>query len=216
MEIETTNHILQSLEWRYATKKFDDTKKLNDDQLALLLKTIQLTPSSYGLQPYKVIVITNQEVKDQLKAAAFGQTQLTDASHIFVFARTKNYNIEHVEEFAQNIIETRAINMEAIQAYVDVMKGTINARSQEELATWNAKQAYIGLGFLLETAALNEIDACPMEGFNPAAFDEILGLDEKNLTSVVIAPVGFRSEEDTFQEHKKVRKSHEDLFIYVD
>jgi nitroreductase len=213
--MELKNQIINALNWRYATKQFNADKKLTEDQLELLLEAVQLAPSSYGLQPYKVLVISNQKVKAELKAAAYGQTQLTDASHIIVFARTKTYTTAEVDKFAENIAQTRSIEVSMIKEYVDMMKGTVSSRSQEELANWNARQAYIALGVLLETAALNEIDACPMEGFDIAQFDAILGLDELNLSSVVIAPIGFRADEDVYQHFKKVRKSKDDLFIHI-
>ena len=215
METVTSENIIRLLNWRYATKSFDSNKKLNDAQLATLLNAIQLAPSSYGLQPYQIIVVSNQEIKEALKVAAYGQSQLAQASHVLVFARTKNYTIAHVDEFAANIIATRGVTAEDIKGYVDTMKGTVESQTQDQLAVWNSKQAYIALGILLESAALNGIDACPMEGFDTAKFDEILGLDAKNLASVVIAPVGFRSTEDDAQHYKKVRKSQQDLFIHI-
>lgn len=215
METVTSENIIRLLNWRYATKSFDTSKKLNDVQLATLLNAIQLAPSSYGLQPYQIIVVSNQEVKETLKDAAYGQPQLAQASQVLVFARTKNYTIAHVDEYAANIIATRGVTAEEIKGYVDTMKGTVESQTQDELAVWNSKQAYLALGFLLESAALNGIDACPMEGFDAAKFDEILGLDAKNLASVVIATIGFRSTEDDTQHYKKVRKSQEDLFIHI-
>ncbi|MBD3748317.1 MAG: NAD(P)H-dependent oxidoreductase [Sphingobacteriales bacterium] len=215
MENLIANQVLDALAWRYATKVFDASRKLDQEQLQLLMQAIQLAPSSYGLQPYQVVVVENQEIKEQLKAAAYGQSQLADASHIFIFAINKNFTETHVDEFVENIVKTRNIEVGAVKGYLDVMKNTVNSRSQEELAIWNAKQAYIALGVLLETAALHEIDACPMEGFDHAKFDEILGLEDRNLTSVVIAPVGFRSIEDAYQFYQKVRKSKEDLFIHI-
>ena len=215
METLNSENIIQLLNWRYATKSFDANKKLNDTQLETLLNAIQLAPSSYGLQPYQILVVSNQEVKEALKEAAYGQPQLAQASHVLVFARTKNYTTAHVDEYASNIIATRGVTAEEIKGFVDTMKGTVESRTQDELAVWNSKQAYIALGVLLETAALNGIDACPMEGFDATKFDEILGLEAKNLASVVIAPIGFRSTEDDFQHYKKVRKSQEDLFIHI-
>jgi len=210
-----TDQIIPALNWRYATKAFNSDKKLTNDHLETLLNAIQLAPTSYGLQPFKVLVVSNQEVKDKLKAAAYDQGQVAQASEVFVFAVNKNYTVEHVDAYAKDIIETRGGTLEDIKGYVDTMKGTVNSRTQEQLAFWNAKQAYIALGFLLETAALYEIDACPMEGFDNAKIDEILGLDTLNLTSVVIATVGFRSDDDKYQHAKKVRKSKEDLFIML-
>ena len=215
METVTSENIIRLLNWRYATKSFDTSKKLDDVQLATLLNAVQLAPSSYGLQPYQIIVVSNQEVKEVLKGAAYGQQQLAQASHVLVFARTKNYTTAHVDEYAANIIAIRGVTAEEIKGYVDTMKGTVESQTQDELAVWNSKQAYLALGILLESAALNGIDACPMEGFDAAKFDEILGLDAKNLASVVIATIGFRSTEDDSQHYKKVRKSKEDLFIHI-
>jgi nitroreductase len=211
----STNNLIPALNWRYATKAFNSDKKLSNEQLETLLNAVQLAPSSYGLQPFKVIVVSNQEVKEQLKAAAYGQAQVAQASQVFVFAINKNYTAEHVDAYAQNIVETRGVTLEDIKGFVDTMLSTVNSRTQDQLAVWNARQAYISLGFLLETAALNDIDACPMEGFDNAKFDEILGLDALNLTSVVMAPVGFRSDDDKYQFAKKVRKSKEDLFVMI-
>lgn len=215
MENINPQNIISSLNWRYATKVFDANKKLSTQQLELLKNAIQLAPSSYGLQPYQIIIVCNQEIKEALKAAAYGQPQLAEASHVLVFARTKKYTTAHVDEYAKNIATTRGVTLEDIKGFVETIKGTVESRTQDELAVWNAKQAYIALGVLLETAALNGIDACPMEGFDNAKFDEILGLDANNLASVVIAPIGFRSTEDGYQHLKKVRKAQEDLFIHV-
>ncbi|WP_017257478.1 NAD(P)H-dependent oxidoreductase [Pedobacter arcticus] len=207
--------IIDSLNWRYATKSFNGDKKLTDNQLDGLLSAIQLAPSSFGLQPYKVIVVEDQKVKEQLKAAAYGQAQLTDASHIFVFAIEKNFSEKHVDSFIANIAETRGVAVADLKGFSDVMKGTVNSRSAEELDVWNSRQAYIGLGVLLETAALNRIDACPMEGFDNAKFDEILGLQIENLHAVAIAAVGFRAADDVYQHYTKVRKAKDNLFIHI-
>jgi nitroreductase len=206
---------LQQLNWRYATKKFDTAKKLTADQLDILLSAIQLAPSSYGIQPFKVIVVTDPAVREELKLAAYGQSQITDASQLLVFAIHADFNETHIDDFATNIVETRGITLEDIGGYVEIMKGTVKNLTQEQLQIWNAKQAYIALGFLLETAAIENIDACPMEGFNAARFDEILGLEDKNLKSVVIATVGFRAEDDNYQFYKKVRHAKSDMFIHI-
>ena len=206
---------LEQLNWRYATKKFDASKKLTSEQLDGLLTAIQLAPTSYGLQPFKVLVVSNAAIRAQLKDAAYGQTQVTDASELLVFATYVNYTEAHVDEFAANIVATRGIKLTDIQDYVGMMKGSVKGQTQEQLQAWNTKQAYIALGFLLESAALEGIDACPMEGFNAAKFDEILDLADKNLKSIVIASIGFRAQDDTYQHYKKVRKSKEDLFINI-
>ncbi|WP_245989007.1 NAD(P)H-dependent oxidoreductase [Pelobium manganitolerans] len=207
--------VIESLKWRYATKSFDADKQLSESQLNILKNAVQLAPSSFGLQPYQVVVVQNKEVKQQLRTAAFNQTQLEDASHIFVFAIEKQYAAKHVDAFIANVANTRNTSVESLKGFEDLLKTTVNSRSAEELDAWNSKQAYIGLGILLETAALYNIDACPMEGFNATEFNRILGLDERNLHAVAIAAVGFRSDDDKYQHYAKVRKSYDDLFIHI-
>lgn len=199
----THQEILDKLSWRYATKKYDVSKKLSKEELDSLLSAVQLSPSSYGIQPYKVLVVTNPEVREKLKAVGYNQSQITDASHLFVFAVYDNFDASHIDEYAHNIAETRGLKVEDIDGFVTLMKSVVNSRSEAELKVWNSKQAYIALGVLLETAALLGLDASPMEGFDAAKFDEILNLKEQNLTSVVIAGVGHRSSEDEVQHYKK-------------
>lgn len=207
--------IIEKLKWRYATKKFDSTKKISSETLKELLEATELAPTSYGLQPFKILVIKDPEIREKLKSAAYGQTQITDASEIILFARIKNFGTQHVDDYAENIADTRNINPELIEGFVDVMKGTVNSLSQEQLAVWNSKQCYLALGFLLFAAAQHQVDACPMEGFDVAKFDEILGLDKQNLSTVVIATIGYRSEDDDLQNLNKVRKPKEELFITI-
>lgn len=180
-----------------------------------MLEAVRLAPSSYGIQPYKILVVSNPEIRNQLKAVAYNQPQITDASHLFVFTVHDNFSTTHIDEYAENIAQTRNISLESIQAFVDTMKNIVSSRTKEELKNWNSKQAYLALGVLLETAALSGFDTCPMEGFDAEAFNKILKLDEQNLSTVVIAAVGFRTETDSYQHYKKVRKSKEDLFVHV-
>lgn len=205
--------LLENLNWRYATKKFDATKKISEADLNTLKEAVRLTASSYGLQPYKVIVVENPEIREQLKAAAWGQTQITDASQLFIFANDLNAGPESVAAYIKNISETRGVPTEALGGFSDMMNGVIANLSQEAKNIWTAKQTYIALGTLLAAAAELKIDATPMEGFNPAAFNEILGFDKLGLNASVIATVGYRHDEDDAQHHKKVRKSNEELFI---
>ncbi|WP_316633566.1 NAD(P)H-dependent oxidoreductase [uncultured Flavobacterium sp.] len=207
--------LLENLNWRYATKKFDATKKISIEDLNTLKEAVRLAASSYGLQPYKVVIIENPEIREQLKAAAYGQTQVTDASQIFVFANDLNAGAESVDAYIQNISETRGVPADALAGFADMMKGTISNLSQDAKNTWTAKQTYIALGTLLAAAAELKIDATPMEGFNAAAFNEILGFDKLGLNASVIATVGYRHDEDDTQHYKKVRKSHEELFITI-
>ncbi|QDW22938.1 NAD(P)H-dependent oxidoreductase [Flavobacterium sp. KBS0721] len=207
--------LLDNLNWRYATKKFDATKKISSEDLNTLKEAVRLAASSYGLQPYKVVIVENPEIREQLKAAAYGQTQITDSSQLFIFANDLNAGPESVAAYIQNISETRGIPTEALGGFADMMNGVISNLSQEAKNIWTAKQTYIALGTLLAAAAELKIDATPMEGFNPAAFNEILGFDKLGLNASVIATVGYRHDEDDTQHYKKVRKSHEELFITI-
>jgi len=207
--------LLDNLNWRYATKKFDATKKISSEDLNTLKEAVRLAASSYGLQPYKVVIVENPEIREQLKAAAYGQTQITDSSQLFIFANDLNAGPESVAAYIQNISETRGIPTEALGGFADMMNGVISNLSQDAKNIWTAKQTYIALGTLLAAAAELKIDATPMEGFNAAAFNEILGFDKLGLNASVIATVGYRHTEDDTQHYKKVRKSHEELFITI-
>lgn len=204
---------LENQNWRYATKKFDSSKKVTAADLDFLKEAVRLSASSYGLQLYKVIVIESDEIKAKLLSAAFGQTQITDASHLFIFAAQTNVGATEVQSYIKNISETRGIPAEALNGFSDLMNGAIKGMSDEAQTVWTAKQTYLALGNLLNAAAELNIDTTPMEGFNAAQFNEILGLDKLNLNATVIAPVGYRHTEDDTQHYTKVRKSHEDLFI---
>ncbi len=205
--------LLKQLNWRYATKHFNPNKKINSEDLDTLLNAINLAPSSFGLQPYKVLVIEDAEVKKKLKEVGYQQPQFTDASQIIVFAANNNVTEKDVDDFMVRIAETRGISIDNLADYKAAILGKINRLSKEELTTWASKQCYIGLGFLLYTAAQLHIDACPMEGFDNKGFDEVLGLKEKNLSSVVVASIGYRADDDKYQSQEKVRYTLEDLII---
>lgn len=199
--------------WRYATKKFDAAKKIAPEDLNILKEAIRLSSSSYGLQPYKVLIIENMELREKLKAAAWGQSQITDASQVIVFANQINIGNKEIDAYVQNISETRGIPTENLSGYGDFMKSKITSMAQDLKNIWTSKQTYLALGNLLNAAAELKIDVTPMEGFDHAAFNEILGLTEKGLNASVIATIGYRHKDDETQHHKKVRKSHEELFI---
>ncbi|MDT0688850.1 NAD(P)H-dependent oxidoreductase [Salegentibacter sp. F188] len=206
---------IEDLEWRYATKKFDNTKKINSEDLDKILKSIQLSASSYGMQPYKVIVIDDPQIKEKLKPAAWGQPQITDSSHLVVFANYKTIDEKYVDSYIENISQIRHIAVDNLAGLKDKLINSITKLPAEDQNTWAQKQAYLALGNLLSAAASYKIDTCPMEGFDAAKFDEILGLQEKGMTTAVIATLGHRSEEDPAQDAKKVRKSEEQLFEFI-
>ena len=208
-------NILEKLNWRYAVKKFDAEKKVSAEDLNTIKEAVRLSVSSYGLQPYKVLLIENPEIREKLRAAAYGQPQVSDASQLFVFAIEKDVDENAIDAYIQRISTARNIPAENLQGFSDVMKQTITSLPAADRNNWSAKQAYIALGFLINAAASLHVDATPMEGFDPTAFNEILGLDQLGLSAVVIAAIGYRHDEDAAQHQKKVRKSHEELFITI-
>ena len=207
------SNFISDANWRYATKKFDATKKIPAADLATLKEAIRLSSSSYGLQPYKVLIIENPEIRAKLQPAAWGQTQIVDASHIIVFANTTNIGGTEIDTYFKDLTEIRGIPMEAVQGYADFMKSKVTSLSLESRNIWTAKQTYIALSNLLNAAAELKIDVTPMEGFDATQFNEILGLDKLGLNAAVIAAVGYRHTDDDTQHYIKVRKSNEELFI---
>jgi nitroreductase len=203
----------ENAKWRYATKKFDTTKKVSAEDLATLKEAIQLSASSFGLQLYKVIVVENPELRAQLQGASWGQSQIVDASHLIVFANQTTVDNGDVDNYLNNVASTRNLPIDALTGYGDYMKGFIGNLPEEVKPIWTSKQTYIALGNLLNAAAELKIDVTPMEGFVPAQYNEILGLDKLNLNAALVAAVGYRHEEDATQHYAKVRKSNDDLFI---
>lgn len=199
--------------WRYATKKFDSTKKISNEDLNVLKEAIRLSSSSYGLQPYKILIVENPELRAQIQPAAWGQSQIIEASHLIIFANMINLGEAEIDNYIANIAETRGIPAENIQGYGDFMKSKIITLSENDKNNWTSKQTYLALGNLLNAAAELKIDATPMEGFEPEKVNAILGLNEKGLNASLIATIGYRHEEDATQHNKKVRKSKEELFI---
>ncbi len=207
------SNFIKDANWRYATKKFDTSKKVSNKDITTLKEAIRLAASSYGLQPYQVLIIENQEIKTQLQPASWGQSQIVDASHVFVFATELNFGNDNIDKYITTLTETRGIPIESVQGYADFMKMKINALSEEQKNVWTAKQAYLALGNLMNAAAELKIDTTPMEGFEAAKYDEILELEKQGLHAVVVATIGYRHKEDATQHYVKVRKSNQELFI---
>ena len=206
---------LESLNWRYATKKFDANRTLTDVQVDQLLEAGNLAASSYGLQPYKLLVIKNQDLQDQLVAHSYNQRQVADASHVIVIAARTDVNADYISAYSDRVEKTRGLDAGTMNTYRDVMVGTIGKLSAEDLFQWSAKQTYIVLGTMMAAAAQMEIDTCPMEGFVPAKYDELLDLESKNLRSVLVLPVGYRAEDDAAQHQKKVRLPLDEIVVQV-
>lgn len=198
--------------WRYATKKFDTTKKVSNSDLQILKKAIQLATSSYGLQPYKVLLVENPEIRKQLQPASWGQSQIVDASHLLVFANITKIDEAYIDAFFNNTATTRNINIESLDGYKTFMKNAILNMPEEKMAIWTSKQTYLALGNLINAAAELKIDVTPMEGFEPEKYNEILGLNAKGLSASLVATIGYRHEEDQLQHLAKVRKPETELF----
>jgi nitroreductase len=208
--------LIHKLQWRYATKKMDPSKMVPQEKVDQILEAIRLTASSSGLQPYEVLVITNQEIREQIKPIANGQSQITDCSHLLVFAAWDNYTAERINDAFDMTEEIRNFTSEAGTAYRQMLLKAYPARDAEVNFTHAAKQVYIGLGTALIAAAYEEVDSTPMEGFDPKALDTILNLREKGLRSVVMLPLGYRkSDEDWLLKLKKVRRPKESFMSWI-
>ncbi len=210
------DQLLSALKWRYATKSFDPNRKISSDVWSALEETLVLSPSSFGLQPYRFLVIDDRATREKLLAHAWGQRQVVDASHFIVFAARTTVTAEEIETFVELTAKTRSIPKEALNAYRDMMRGSLLNEGFKGIAPhWSARQAYIALGNLMTAAAMLGIDACPMEGFDPAKFDEVLGLKGQGLSAVVACALGFRSAHDKYASLAKVRFDRAALVQHV-
>lgn len=204
---------IKNLNWRYATKAYDATKKLTPEQLSLIKEALRLAPSSFGLQPYKFIHVADPEIRKQLRAAAWDQQQLTDASDIFILAALRTIDESYIDRYFALTAQTRNVPVEALSGYRDMIVGSVMGKPEAERLEWMKHQTYIPLGMALAVAAENEIDATPMEGFDATAFDTILGLEALGLTSCLVLAAGFRSPDDHHQHDAKVRFPESELFV---
>ncbi len=204
--------VIENLSWRYAIKKFDRTKKVRLADLEKIKEAIRLTASSYGLQPYKILIIEDAGIRERLKPASWNQPQITDASHLVLFCNFKKIRAEDIDAYLSMKTKVQKLDPESLADFGSFMKSKILGLSAEALEVWTAKQTYIALGTLLIACAEMKIDACPMEGFEKKKYDEILGLTESGLTASVLAAIGYRSDEDPLQFLPKVRKPGELLF----
>jgi nitroreductase len=208
--------LLDKMKWRYATKKMDPSKEVPAEKVEQILEAIRLTASSSGLQPYELIVITNKDLREKIKAIANNQSQITDCSHLVVFVAWDHYTEQRINDAFDMTERIRNFKNDAGVAYRQMLLKNYPARDPETNFTHTAKQAYIGLGTALIAAAEAEVDATPMEGFDPKALDEILGLKEKGLRSVVMLPLGYRkADEDWLVNLKKVRRPAEQFVSWI-
>lgn len=209
------NLILDKLKWRYATKKFDATKKLPEEKINLLKEVFNLTATSYGLQPLKLVVISNSEIKNKLVEASMNQTQVKDASHVFVICIENKLDAQDIETYFNTVKQIRGTSDSILNPFKEYLIQSFAEKTPEEIRSWMKNQAYIALGKLLTACALESIDACPMEGFVPEAYDKILELSQKGISPVLVLPVGYRAEDDFFADLKKVRKGVSNVVIDI-
>lgn len=204
--------LIQQLEWRYATKQFDATRKIEPETWKTLEEALVLTPSSYGLQPYKFIVVTDPGLRAKLRPASWGQSQIEDASHLVVFAIKKAMGEQHISHFVDRVAEVRGVIKESLEGYKGYMMGDlVNGPRAATIDQWAARQAYIALGNFMTSAAILEVDTCPLEGLDPTAYDSILGLEAEGYATVCACAAGYRSAEDKYATLPKVRLPESEL-----
>lgn len=208
--------LLDQLNWRYATKQFDSTRKISTEEWASLEEALRLSPSSVGLQPWKFLVITDPLLRAELQPFSYGQSQIVDASHLVVFTTRLNLNEADVDAHVARVAEVRGIPLEDLAPLKAMaMNLVVTGKSETERRDWAFNQTYLALGNLLTSAALLGIDACPMEGFSRDEYDRILGLTEQGLGSTVVATLGYRSSEDKYGTLPKVRFDHHEVIQYL-
>ena len=208
-------NIIDSLKWRYAVKKFDNAKQLSETQINILKEAFNLTATSYGLQPLKLVIVKNKKIQKELVKYSWNQHQVLDASHLLVICVPKEYTSKEVKNYFNLVQKIRNTEDAVINPFKEFLTAEIEKKTQEELLVWNKNQAYLALGNLLTVCATQEIDACPMEGFIPAEYDKILNLSAQNLQSVLVLPVGFRANDDYMKDLAKVRKETEEVILEI-
>jgi len=201
--------LLEHLQWRYATKKFDPDRKIAAADWQALEQSLVLTPSSLGLQPWKFFIVESPELRAQLPEHSFGQTQVVDASHLVVFAIKTEIDAAYADRYLNRMAEVRDTDRASLEPFENMVRGFMGGKSADELQAWAKLQVYIALGQFMGSAAHLGIDACPMEGFVPAEYDRILGLTEKGYTAAVLCPAGYRDPSDRYAQLAKVRFPHE-------
>lgn len=210
------NEIIHNqMNWRYACKKFDSTKKIREADWNILAESLRLSASSYGLQPWKFLVIQDPEIRKQLLPLSWGQTPVTDSSHYIVFTYKEKMDETHIEKFIQQTAKTRGVEASSLEGFKNMMIGDLVKGPRSQVINWWAqRQCYIAMGTLLTTAALMEIDTLPMEGLDPAAYDKVLKLEGTGWKTVAAVACGYRSNDDKYQSMKKVRFDLNDVVEY--
>ena len=206
---------IKKLEWRYAVKKFDSDRYLTEEQVEKLKKAFNLTATSYGLQPIKMVVLRYKELQAALVPHSYHQPQVGQASDVLVFGIEKNIDSAYITQYFERVKQIRGTSEKILTPFKEVLVKSFSEKEEQEINQWATNQAYLAMGNLLTICALEEIDACPMEGFEADAYNEILGLSEKGLNATVVAAIGYRSSEDETQYYAKVRQPENELFTYL-
>ena len=209
----TGQQIIEALNWRYATKKFDSEKKVSEADLKILFQVANLTATSLGIQPFKIKVVANDFEK--LKSATFNQENIQTCSHLIILCLRNDVNDEYISNYVRYMENVRGLEKNALAKYEASCQSFVSTLDDNRKNAWLAHQTYIILGNLLAACALLKIDSCPMEGFNAKLVDEILGLEDQNLKSVLMLPIGYRAADDRFAEMKKVRRPMEVMIEIV-
>ena len=206
-------NIIDSLKWRYATKEFDTTKKISEEQLNILLEAGNLTATSFGLQPGKIVIVETPEIREELVNYSWGQKQVAEASHLLVITADSKIDDTKVDKYVANIISNRGVAVETLEGMSKMVKGFLSGMDDGQKKVWADNQAHIVLGNLLTVCAIEGIDACPIAGFQSEKYDEILGLKEDGQRSVLVLPIGFRLDSDRYSSLAKVRMSDSEFVI---
>jgi nitroreductase len=214
--LATPQSTIEQLQWRYATKQFDPTKQIPPEIWQALEQSLVLSPSSFGVQPWKFFIVRNSELRQQLVPHSWGQKQVSDASHLVVFAIKKHVDKAYIDRYIARMAQVQQVPVEALQGFEKVVKDFLDRMSPEEIDTWATRQTYIALGEFMTAAAMLGVDTCPLEGFIPAKYDEVLGLTAQGYASVVLCAAGYRAADDKSAARPKVRFTTEEMVQYVD
>ena len=205
--------MIDALEWRYATKKFDNQKKIDSAKIELIKKAFNLTATSYGLQPLKLVIVKDEKLKQQLFEQSYNQMQLKTASHVLVICIENTIDANFIEENFELQKQIRQAKDEVVKPFRDFLIKDFTNRNEQQIKAWGINQAYLAMGNLLTICAAEKIDSCPMEGFKAEAYDDILNLHDKGISSALVLPIGYRAEDDKFAGFKKVRRPLEETII---
>ena len=209
------SNTIENLEWRYAVKRFDENKVLSEEKINILKKAFNLTATSYGLQPIKLVVLNDRKLQQQLVQHSFNQPQVGQASHVLILCIETNVDNRYIISYFERVKQVRGTSDEVLDPFKDALVDDFSKKEAAEIREWAKNQAYLAMGNLLTICAMERIDACPMEGFLPSEYDQLLDLEAKGLTSVLVLPVGYRAEDDMFSGFKKVRREMNDSIIDI-